>query len=156
MARTKLTPKVRDAVCDAVRAGNYLKVAASAGGVTEQTIHNWIGRGREEKERIEEGHTPRKVEAVFLDFFEHLTRAEDEAEADAVRIWREQMPDDWRAAKEYLARRFGDRWGDRQRVEMTGKDGGPVKSQVVGDEGREQVTSMIDELAARRAKKDAA
>jgi hypothetical protein len=38
-------------------------------------------------------------------------------------------------------------------VEMTGKDGGPVKSQVVGDEGREQVTSMIDELAARRAKK---
>jgi hypothetical protein len=90
---------------------------------------------------------------IYVQFLQALTRAEDQAEADAVRIWREQMPDDWRAAKEYLARRFGDRWGDRQRVEMTGKDGGPVKSQVVGDEGREQVTSMIDELAARRAKK---
>lgn len=153
MAKTKLTPTVRDQVCDAVRAGNYLKVAASAGGVTEQTIHNWIARGRDEKARVEEGHTPRKTEAVFLDFFEHLTRAEDQAEADAVRIWREQMPDDWRAAKEYLARRFGERWGDKQRVEMTGKDGGPVEQRITGDTEREKVTSMIDELAARRASK---
>jgi transposase len=156
VAKTKLTPKVRDAICEAVRAGNYLKVAASAGGVTEQTIHNWIARGRDEKARVEEGHTPRKIEAVFLDFFEHLTRAEDQAEADAVRIWREQMPDDWRAAKEYLARRFGERWGDKQRVEMTGKDGGPVEQRITGDTEREKVTSMIDELAARRVKKDAA
>ncbi len=156
MARSKLTPKVSDAICDAVRAGNYLKVAASAGGVSERTVFAWIERGRDELARREEGHTDRKTDEVYVQFLQALTRAEDEAEADAVRIWREQMPDDWRAAKEYLARRFGERWGDRQRVEMTGKDGGPVKSQVVGDEGREQVTSMIDELAARRAKKDAA
>jgi hypothetical protein len=63
------------------------------------------------------------------------------------------MPDDWRAAKEYLARRFGERWGDKQRVEMTGKDGGPVEQRITGDTEREKVTSMIDELAARRARK---
>ena len=156
MAKSKLTPKVSDAICAAIAAGNYVEVAASAGGVTKQAVYKWLSRGRDEAARIEEGHAARKTEAMYVDFVDAVTRAEQQAEADAVRIWREQMPDDWRAAKEYLARRFGDRWGDRQRVEMTGKDGGPVKSQVVGDEGREQVTSMIDELAARRAKKDAA
>jgi transposase len=156
VAKTKLTPKVRDAICEAVRAGNYLKVAASAGGVTERAVHRWIERGRDELARIEEGHTPRKIEEPFVQFVQHLTRAEDQAEADAVRIWREQMPDDWRAAKEYLARRFGERWGDKQRVEMTGKDGGPVEQRITGDTEREKVTSMIDELAARRVKKDAA
>ena len=156
MARSKLTPKVRDAICDAIAAGNYVEIAASAGGVTKQSVYNWLQRGRDEVALIEDGHEPRKTEAAYVDFLDAVTRAERQAEADAVRIWREQMPDDWRAAKEYLARRFGERWGDRQRVEMTGKDGGPVEQRVVGDSGREEVTAMIDELAARRAKKEAA
>lgn len=155
MARSKLTPKVRDAICGAVRAGNYVEVAASAGGVTKQAVYNWLNRGRDEAARREEGHEPRKPEQMYVDFLDAFTRAENDAEADAVRIWREQMPDDWRAAKEYLARRFGDRWGDRQRMELTGKDGGPVEQRITGDNQREEVTSMIDELAARRAKKDA-
>ena len=156
MARSKLTPKVRDAICDAVRAGNYLKVAASAGGVSERAVFAWIERGRDEIARRDEGHEPNKAHEAHVQFVQALTRAEDDAEADAVRIWREQMPDDWRAAKEYLARRFGERWGDKQRVEMTGKDGGPVEQRVVGDSGRQEVTAMIDELAQRRAKKEAA
>jgi hypothetical protein len=40
--------------------------------------------------------------------------------------------------------------------EITSTDAAQVNSKAVGDEVREQVTSMIDELAARRAKKDAA
>ena len=36
------------------------------------------------------------------------------------------MADDWRAAMTYLERRFPDRWGRRQRHEVSGPDGGAI------------------------------
>jgi hypothetical protein len=62
----------------------------------------------------------------------------------------------WQAAAWFLERTNRKDYGRNESVEITGKDGGPVKSQVVGDDQREQVTALIDELAAKRAKKDAA
>ena len=42
---TKLTPEVRQKICDAVRAGNYLDTAAEFGGVDRSTLHRWLRRG---------------------------------------------------------------------------------------------------------------
>jgi len=146
MARSKLTPKVSDAICDAVRAGNYADAAASAGGVSKSTMYGWLSRGKDEQAWIDEGHPPRKAESVYLDFLDAFTRAEDAAEREAVGIWRDQMPNDWRAAKEFLARRHSERWGDRQRMELTGKDGGPVKQEVSTSLSREQARDILREL----------
>jgi hypothetical protein len=33
---------------------------------------------------------------------------------------------DWRAKMEILKRRYSDRWGDRNKMEMTGADGKPL------------------------------
>ena len=36
------------------------------------------------------------------------------------------LPKDYRACRDFLERRFPERWGRRERVEVTGRGGGPI------------------------------
>jgi len=141
---TKLTPEVQEKIVSLVRAGNYPEVAAQAAGISGKTYYEWLRRGESE-------------DGIYREFRQAVKEAQAAAESHAVTIIRKAALDgSWQAAAWFLERSKAERWRRKENVELTGKDGGPVKSQVVGDAGREQVTSMIDELAARRAKKDAA
>jgi hypothetical protein len=44
----------------------------------------------------------------------------------ALASWQAAIPGDWRAARDFLARRHPDRWGSRERHELTGADGSPI------------------------------
>jgi len=138
---TKLNADVQEKIVNLVRAGNYPEVAAQAASIPRSTFYDWMRWG-------DEGKKP------YSDFSDAIKEAQAAAESHAVTIIRKAALDgSWQAAAWFLERSKAERWRRKENVELTGKDGGPLKSQVVGDEGREQVTSMIDELAARRAKK---
>lgn len=125
---TKLTPEVRERIVQAVRAGAYYTHAAAYAGVHRATLYGWLDRGRTERERLDADADakPKKSEAVYLDIFDTLTRVEAEAVIEAVAHWKTAARSDWRAAKEWLARRHSEEWGDRARLEHTGPDGGPI------------------------------
>ena len=53
-----------------------------------------------------------------MEFLEAVTRAEAEAELRMIAQWQAQIPRDWRAARDFLARRFPKRWGPNARVEV--------------------------------------
>jgi transposase len=111
MARpTKLTPTVEKKIVDAIRAGNYAKVAAECAGISERTYDDWLQRG-------ESGDAP------FSEFARAVARASAEAEVEAVALICKAMHEDWRAALEYLKRRHPERWQDRSKTELSGKDG---------------------------------
>lgn len=60
------------------------------------------------------------------------------------------------AIKFYLQTQARDR-GYVSRTEVTGADGGPIRSEVTnGDTARERLAGRIDELASRRSAKEAA
>lgn len=60
------------------------------------------------------------------------------------------------AIKFYLQMQARDR-GYVARTEITGADGGPIRSEVInGDTARDRLAGRIDELAARRAAKETA
>lgn len=138
--RTKLTAVVFDAVVEAVRAGNYLQAAAGAGGVSANTVGEWIRRG-ESRENNGRESTP-----LYARFARAMREAEAEAERRAVKILDENLTGyraqtkevseevdsngnvtgrrskvtertirDPRSAIEFLRRRFPDRWGDREK-----------------------------------------
>jgi hypothetical protein len=63
-------------------------------------------------------HTP-DADAPYLEFLESVTRAQAGAEVAAVAAWRRAWADDWRAARDYLARTSPERWAGVTRVQMT-------------------------------------
>lgn len=100
-AVSKFTAASRRRVLDALRAGNYSTVAARYAGIHPRTLRRWLRRGREEKS------------GPFRDFHEDARRALAFAEVRAVAVLRRQMQSNWRAALEYLSRRYPSRWGKR-------------------------------------------
>lgn len=58
-------------------------------------------------------------EAPYLELLESVTGAQAIAEVAAVSAWRKAWPDDWRAARDYLARTAPERWAGVTRVQMT-------------------------------------
>ena len=141
MARpTKLTPELRERIVQAQKAGNYAEAACRAAGISSSTFYRWMERG----EREERG--------IYRDFFEAIRRAEAEAEVHAVAVLRRAMAEDWRAALAYLERRHPDRWRKQQATELTGKGGGPIRSDhVMPDLSRlsDEELALVQELYAR-------
>lgn len=112
---TKLTKDVEEMIVSAIRVGNYAVVAAQAAGVTESTFYRWLDRGEKQQR------------GKYCEFRESIKRAEAEAQVYAVAIVRRQMPESWQAAMTYLERKFPQMWGRRDRHEVSGTQGGPIK-----------------------------
>ena len=95
---TRLTPSVSKTICDMVRRGNYFTIAAKAAGISTDALNQWRKRGAD-------GEQP------YADFAAALEQAELDCESILVEKWHDAAPNDWRAARDLLARRFPDRWG---------------------------------------------
>lgn len=130
---TKLTPELRGLICEAVQAGNYLETAARRYGLAKSTLHLWLHRGRKEVERLSKNPRARmrKQEAPYVEFSDAIKRAEATAEVRAVAIIALAGETQWQAMGWYLERKHYERWGRKQNIEVTGKDGGPVKAAII-------------------------
>jgi transposase-like protein len=116
---TKLTPELQVALCDLIRDGNYYEAACARVGIERTTFFKWMQRGRKAKS------------GPLFDFFNAVQSARAESEARVVKDWVAQIPENWQAARDFLARRFPARWGPKDSHEVVGKGGGPVQLQLV-------------------------
>jgi len=97
---SKLTDEVEKQICDAVRAGSYLSVAARCAGVSESTVYEWLRDAREE------GADPRLVA-----FAAALDKADADGEVHTIGVIRREIArGNTRAGFELLARRHPERW----------------------------------------------
>ena len=110
-----MTEEVRDRLCSALADGNHFDTACSYAGIGYSTFRSWMVAAQESD-----------AEPKLLEFLEVITRAMHEAEFYAVKSVKDQMTKDWRAAIAFLERRFPQKWGRRERVEVTGRGGGPI------------------------------
>ena len=102
--RSKLTPEVQQRIVSALRAGNYLHVAAEYAGIGKSTLYRWIQRGNVESH------------GAYRDFRDAVRTAEREAEVRAVAIVQKHMNNNWQAAMTFLERKYPHRWGRKDRV----------------------------------------
>lgn len=109
---SKLTPKVQEKIVSAIRAGNYAQVAAKYAGIGVSTYYNWLQRGKDEHN------------GIYREFLEAVKRAESEAEVRTVALIHRHMDSSWQACMTYLERKFPDRWGrtNRLQVEVRSRD----------------------------------
>ena len=149
MARTKLTPQLQQQFCEALHSGLTFAGACDLVGIARPTFHEWMARG--------EGTHERPSTPALAEFADAVKEARSQRDQRYVKVIEDAAAGGtWQAAAWFLERTNRSEYGRNESVEITGKDGGPVKQQVVGDEERAEVTALIDELAARRAKADAA
>ncbi|MGO9605653.1 MAG: hypothetical protein ACLQAT_20085 [Candidatus Binataceae bacterium] len=83
----------------AIAGGNFVSTACRLAGISTATLDKWLKRG-------EKGEQP------FKDFAQAYRDAESECESVLVEKWKDAAPEDWRAAKELLAKRWPERWSD--------------------------------------------
>ncbi len=128
---TKLTPEVQARIVEAIAGGNYLATACAYAGLSYETFRLWMERGR--KESTGRYHV----------FVVAVTRAELEAEATMLEMWRKHMPQDYRAIRDFLERRHPDRWRANRKP---GEDSAAMATLAL-EEARLRVEKLKAEIA---------
>ncbi len=115
---TKLTPELQAEILRNIKTCAYRETACAAAGIDSKTLRNWLARAKRGGD----------TNAIYRRFAAALEEAEARAEVvDLVTIGKAAR-DDWRAAAWRLSRKYPDRWGERQRLEHSGPDGGPIET----------------------------
>ena len=127
MGRTsKRSPERETAILNSLRVGNTRRAALAAAEISIQTFYNWL---------------------EDLTFLDAVQKAEAEAEQRFLsQVARAALAGTWQAAAWWLERRHPEDYALRSKVEMTGKDGGPIEHHDVSsipDHEREALAEAI-------------
>lgn len=108
---TKLTQEIKENICKALLAGNHFSTSCQYAGVDTKTAQDWLLRG--------EGRIPgRPASPLYVDFAVAVRKAETDAEVRTVANWQNAIPNNWQAARDFLARRYPKRWQEKKRIEL--------------------------------------
>lgn len=124
---TKLTEELTEQLCALLRTGEFLEHACAAVGLNKTTVYDWIKQGESEPEdgphRIFSNACARAREEGERYHLERINKIGD-GEAHAGEGFSKP---DWKARAWILERLNRARYGNVQKTELTGADGGPVK-----------------------------
>lgn len=119
-----------------IQAGCYVYVAAEAVGIGERSFYRWMARGEEE------------TSGMYRQFWQEIKKAEAVAEAKMLMVINEASRTNWTAAAWFLERKFPDRWGRKDRVQIdasvTNNDVSTTKQNMI-----EWVNGLSDEEIER-------
>lgn len=120
----KLTPERHERIVGIIRVGLTVERACAMAGIAKPSFYDWLRRGARAREQPEEQRSAE--DAACLAFLDAIEQAEAQAELrSVVRIGR-AAESQWQADAWFLERRFPDRWGRRERHELSGPGGGPI------------------------------
>ena len=111
---TKLTPQVQARIVQAIVGGNDITVAAAYAGIHKAQFYRWLEKGEQQQQ------------GIYRAFRDAIQKAQADAEARNVALIAKAAQDGtWTAAAWWLERKYPERWGRKDRHEVTGKDGEP-------------------------------
>ena len=125
----KINPTIQAELVKMIQAGNYMETAAAFVGISISTMRDWIRRGEREAQRFidEPRARPIKSETPFLEFSAAIKKAQAAAEIRDVIIIGDAARESWQAAAWRLERKYPEKWGRKDRHEVSGPSGGPVQ-----------------------------
>lgn len=141
---SKLTEDTKTALLNAIKAGLTYDLACGAAGISFQTFRNWQERGEAAKS------------GEYFEFLEDLKEAEGQGGQRLITlINRSANEGQWAAAAWILERRYPENFARKppQAVELSGKDGGPIKQKVEhtdSTERQERFNDLFGQLDAYR------
>jgi transposase len=149
MARpTKFDADVAARILTAIRVGNYMETAAAHAGISKDTLYAWLRKGARAKS------------GPLREFSDAVQKAIADAEVRNVAVIQRAAQKHWQAAAWHLERTNHERWGRKDTIQHTGKDGGPVRMTHTGVSAKdltdEELAAIEPVLAAAEARRAAA
>ena len=135
MAKLEPSAELTESVCNRIRSGNHIEVAAAASGIPRRTLTKWLELGRAEG-----------AEGVLRDFAQRVSDEESACEATVVEGLYMALQNWPQGAMQFLAQRWPDRWGkgaEVAAVKRAENEGKTVPTAEVAE-------SVVAELLARR------
>lgn len=146
--KTFLTEEVHKDIMNCLAVGGTVVNACAYSNIKESTYYDWSRRGRKYDLHLETGGEIIDGEDIYRLFYLDIGASRARADMRALgSLAKAQTNGEWRAALAYLERRHPQEWGRVHRLEMTGKDGGPVTVQV--EEVDRRLAKDVAELADR-------
>ena len=106
MAKTKLTPELQEAFCQAIENGDSILGACGYVGITERTYYNWMDRAENAKGRTK-----------FVKFKECVDKAKAKALHNFEQVITNASMEHWQAAAWMLERRHPNLYGKKEKIE---------------------------------------
>ena len=103
---TKLTKEIINEICQLLRAGAYIETACNFVGLNKDTYYRWAKDGARAKSGLKKLFSDSVKKAI--------------AEAEIRDLEEIRKNDSWQSKAWRLERRFPERWGNRQKVELSG------------------------------------
>ena len=149
-APSMFTPATQQRILQLIKAGNYADTAAAACGVHRMSFNRWRADGEKIRGFIATGQmvNPTAIEKELVSFCAAIEEAEGQAESRSIMLIGKAGETDWRAEAWRVARRSSNRWGERQSIEHTGPEGGPIQVSLA------DTISKLYETAAKLESKD--
>lgn len=112
-----LTEQVEQKIVQAIIGGAHFEIACRYAGIAPRTGYDWMARG-EGRARARPANTP------FVHFVQAVRDAEAQLEVIVIAQVRKGVPDNPNLGLNFLARRFPDRWANREKIDVggTGKE----------------------------------
>jgi hypothetical protein len=104
----KFDAEVATTIVKYLRSGAFIETAAAAAGISKVTLYEWLRRGR------------RQGKGPMFDFVQLTEQAMGESEMMAILQISKAASTQWQAAAWHLERKYPERWGRRDRLEMSG------------------------------------
>lgn len=139
-------------VADALRLGATYKMAAQYGGISYDTMNDWMNKGKKAQTLVSSGQEITPDLEQFYNFYQELQKAESDAVLGwLAKIEREANEGNWQAAAWKLERRYP-RDYSRNVTEVVGEEGGPVKVHFyLPDNGRNRIGAPQPQIETAEA-----
>lgn len=129
---SKITPEITKEIADYIRAGNYPETAAELAGISKRTFYYWLKRGFKSKT------------GIHKEFLHTIKEAEAYAEGAAVERIRVAGDKNWQALAWWLERKYPDKWGRMQKVEL--EHSGQIEQKQEVTINKESVFKRVDKV----------
>ena len=114
MAKLKLTPELIEKMIPSIEAGNYVETVCRAHGINKSTYYDWIKKGEKRKS------------GIYHDFSNAVKDAEARAEERLIQEWRDKLKESPTNYKDFLERRYSERWGKKDIIKHQGDNESPI------------------------------
>lgn len=131
MAKLKLTPKLKDTICEYIKEGNYINTACEAVGISKHAFFMWMKKGEAESE------------GVYRDFFDSIKKAQADGEMFLLKTIRVKSMEQWTAAAWILERKYPEKWGRREYIKIV-EDDVPAESATKVQSLKDALNNMTD------------
>ena len=141
----KLDDALQAKVIAMLQEGNYISTSCRAVGISRETFYTWLENGEGREVVTADGTVIVYDKPLYREFREKAQEAIALAEVALVHQAKKGL-DGWQAQMTMLERRFPERWARRDRTEVTGPGGGPVRVEV---DVRAKILAILNNGASR-------